>query len=359
VKRHLRRTLRSRPRFYGTLGLIFLLGVGLTGAGVIASGTWREVLVNLGASVITVFMAALVLEPVIERGRRPEEVIHPDFPHQRFIDGVSSASQQIRIMGAWPYVMDLQWRAEFLRALRSALDRGVAAQILVLDPTSKAAEQRSLDLDGQLQVTNVIADVLKAFEEFCGVIKTDDHASRLSVRVYNSLPPARLYRWDNRAISSFFPAGTRIGTEVRHYETNVTSSLGKFVDEQFDIVWHANDTSDILDYLYVSLKLIATDHKYSIPYVILDDVPYVSSVELTADLARNDGRKVEILSRAAIVGTVPATSFALETVPENDQAEDQVCDLLARKYGRHVVQPESMRGVLRLIRQDIVHEVDR
>jgi hypothetical protein len=351
VKRRLRRTLRSRPKFYGTLGLIFLFGVGLTSAGATANGTWRDVLVNLGASVITVFLAALVLEPVIERSRRPEEVIHPDFPHQRFIDGVSSASQQIRIMGAWPYVMDLQWRGEFLRALKAALDRGVAVQILILDPTSKAAEQRSLDLDGQLQVTNVIADVLREFETFRGEIKSNDYATRFSVRVYNSLPPARLYRWDNRAISSFFPAGTRIGTEVRHYETNVTSSLGRFVDEQFDIVWRASDTKELHEYLFVSLKIIATGQQYSTPYVVLDDVPYVSSMDLMADLFRNAMTEVEvqILSTASHTSAAPVSFFTLQTVPDNDPSASGVWDFFSRKYSGQVVLPESMRGILRLI----------
>jgi hypothetical protein len=354
VKRRLRRTLYSRPRFYGTLGLIFLLGVGLIIAGATANGTWRDVLINLGASVITVFLAALVLEPVIERSRRPEEVIHPDFPHQRFIDGVSSASQQIRIMGAWPYVMDLQWRGEFLGALKGALNRGVAAQILVLDPTSKAAEQRSLDLDDQLQVTNVIADVLREFEVFQGDIKSNDYATRLAVRVYNSLPPARLYRWDNRAISSFFPAGTRIGTEVRHYETNVTSSLGKFVDEQFDIVWRSSDTKELHEYLFTSLQIIATGQGYSTPYVVLDDVPYVLSMDLMVDLYRNDMTEVEvqIISTASHPNATPVSFFTLEKVWDNDSSASAVRDLFSRKYAGQVALPERMRGILRLIRQE-------
>ncbi len=331
-----------------------MLAVGLTSAGALSDGTWRDLLINLGASVSTVFLVALVLEPIIEQGRRPEELIHPDFPHQRYIDGVSSSSQRVRVMGAWPYVMDQQWRGDFLLALEKALERGVVAQILVLDPTSKAAEQRSLDLDNELRVSLVIADVLQTLSTFCQVMESNSSVGRLSVRVYNSLPPARLYRWDNRAISSFFPGGTGVGAEVRHYETNVTSSLGKFVDEQFDIVWGDDDTNDIQEYLSLSLKLLATGHEYLTPYIVLQNVLYVTSMEVVDSLFRNavGEAEVHVTSRYRTEGMMRLNSFTLQTVPDNDPSAAAVCDLFARKYSGYTVVPSSMQGVLRLMKRD-------
>ena len=158
--RRLPRTLRSRPRFYGVLAVILVIGTALTAVGAVTTGAWRDVLINVGASVLTVFLTALVLEPLVEQGRRPEEVIHPDFPHQRFLDGMEASTHRVRIMGAWPYVMDQQWRPLFLAVLGRTLARGVTVEILVMDPTVKAAEQRDDDLGHEVAVSAVIADVI-------------------------------------------------------------------------------------------------------------------------------------------------------------------------------------------------------
>ena len=95
--------------------------------------------------------------------------------------------------------MDHPWRARFLDGLRAAAERGVRIQILVLDPDSKAAEQRSRDLDNQFNVARVISEVLQEFWRLrAGLI--DRATGQLEIRVYSLLPPARMYRWDARAM---------------------------------------------------------------------------------------------------------------------------------------------------------------
>jgi hypothetical protein len=61
------------------------------------------------------------------------------------------------------------------------------------------------------EVSAVISDVLDELSRFHRALP-ESEADRLAVRVFDSLPPARLYRWDNRAISSFFPMGTGLAT---------------------------------------------------------------------------------------------------------------------------------------------------
>ena len=343
--RPLRRTLRSRPRFYGVLAVILVVGVTLTAVGAFTTGAWRDVLINIGASVITVFLTALVLEPLVEQGRRPEEVIHPDFPHQRFLDGMDASSHRVRIMGAWPYVMDQQWRPLFLATLSRTLARGVTVEILVMDSTIKAAEQRDADLDHEVAVSAVITDVIAELSRYQRGLP-EDAAQRLGVRVFNSLPPARLYRWDNRAISSFFPMGTGLGTEVRHYETNVTSSLGRFVDEQFDLAWRDRDTRDLQDYLTVSMTLVATGRRYRARYVVADDQVYVASLQLTDSLFRNQLHGTEVRLDRPRHGD--GAGYTVQTVADGDPAAEVIEELMRRKYTAEA-RRDGMQGVLRLL----------
>lgn len=344
MKRLFRRTLRSRPRFYGALATILVVGTAVTGAGAFATGAWRDVLINVGASVITVFLTALALEPLVEQGRRPEEVIHPDFPHQRFLDGMEASSHRVRIMGAWPYVMDQQWRPLFLDTLSRTLARGVVVEILVMDPTSKAAEQRAVDL-GNEQVSAVISDVMAELSRYQRGLP-ESSATRLGVRVFDSLPPARLYRWDNRAISSFFPMGTGLGTEVRHYETNVTSSLGRFVDEQFGLAWRDRDTRELQDYLTVSMTLVATGRRYRARYVVTDGLVYVASLQLTDSLFRNALHGTEVRLDRPLPGD--DDRYTVQTVPDGDPSADTIDELMRRKYAAEV-RRDGMQGVLRLL----------
>lgn len=59
--------LRSRKLYYGALLAILLIGAALTIAAVPLDGIAQDVLMNLGTSVIGVFLVAVVLEPIIER----------------------------------------------------------------------------------------------------------------------------------------------------------------------------------------------------------------------------------------------------------------------------------------------------
>ena len=343
TRRLFRRTLRSRPRFYGALAAILVVGIVLTATGAVETGAWRDVLINVGASVITVFLTVLAVEPLLEQGRRPEEVIYPDFPHQRFLDGMEASAHRVRIMGAWPYVMDPQWREAFLDTLTRTLERGVVVEILVMDSTSKAAEQRDVDLHHEVKVSAVISDVIAELARYRHRLP-EASANRLGVRVFDSLPPARLYRWDNRAISSFFPMGTGLGTEVRHYETNVTSSLGRFVDEQFDLAWRDRGTRDLQDYLTVSMTLVATGRRYRAPYVVANDHVYVASLQLTDSLFRNALHGGEVLLELLD----QEITYTVQTVPDGDPSATRIEELMRRKY-----TPESRRdgleGVLRLL----------
>lgn len=345
------RAFRRRPGYYTGLAGISLLGALIIGVAALMEDLPRDVMINIGASVLGVVLTAIVLEPLIERARRPEEVIHAEFPYQSYIAGVDDASQRIRIMSVWPYVMDYPWRGQFLTALEGALGRGVSVQILVLDPLSKAAEQRAVDLDNKVEVSSVISDVLQAFNRFQVSALESIPPSALDIRIYSSQPPARLYRWDNRALSSFFPMGSGVGTDVRHYETNVTSGLGRFVDEQFELIWQDSQTEYLNNYLFLSVTLTVTSITYTAQYVLVGEELFAATFELADHVFRNliTDLTVHLRVLPAKLREAAIRNFEMRVVSDDDDVVAAVSACFERKYGTASALQSAFRAVFRLV----------
>jgi len=281
--------LWQRRRLLAVLAATLLVSIALLRLAFLGvSPGMADILVNLGASLLGVVVTVIVLEPLIERSRTPEEVIHSEFPHQAFLDGVTTANRMVRIMGAWPYVMDHPWRRRFLVELRQAVERGVRVQILILDPESKAAEQRTRDLDNQFDVAVVIGDVLQTLWELAQQLP-ERTVGQLAVRVYSSLPPARMYRWDSRAVSSFFPKGNWVGSDIKHYETSMNSRLAQFVDEQFDLLWRDAETIPLGEYFLIDLDIATPAADFltrRAQYAVVDGELFVAAGDIVAELYR-------------------------------------------------------------------------
>jgi len=346
--RRIRRLFRGRHLFAAVLTLLVATGILLVGGAlVLPQGVLRDVLVNLGATALGVVLTAIVLEPLVERARQPEERIHGSFPHRQFIDGVGRASRRVNIMGAWPYVMDSPWRASFLSALSAALKRGARVRILILDPTSSAAAQRQADLDGAVDVSEVIGDTIRALEEFHSTLAGAAQRS-LEVRIYSTLPPARLYCWDQRAICSFFPGGNDSGADVRHYEMNVLSGLARFVGLEFNALWSHPDTQTLRRHRGVRVRLHNSDVEYEVPYATVDAHTYVASVDLTDGILRH-----------SVDGIPPSVSVCLDgdvreerevvAIPDDHHSVEAVRKAFLRKYGEPDQLAEGTRGVLRIL----------
>ena len=286
-----------------------------------------DVLINLAASFIGVVVTVLAIEPIIRRSQQPEEMVRSEFPYDAFLRGVEDSSYKIRILGAWPYVMDQPWRRRFLEGIERAAHRRVRIEILVLDPASKAAEQRADDLGGQFDVAGVIGDVVRAFERLEQRLAAVDR-DYLDVRVYATLPPARMYRWDARVISSFFPMGNAVGGDVKHYETNAVSRLAQFVDEQFELLWRDESTRTLEDYL--RLRLLCDDHRIvTANYVTPDGDVFVETPELTAAA----GLVVEAPGISEIPGVSTEQYFDLQPLSDEDDRRRDVLIAFRNKYG--------------------------
>ncbi|MBK6873421.1 MAG: hypothetical protein IPJ14_08540 [Kineosporiaceae bacterium] len=343
--RRFRRTLAERPHYVTALIVLVLLGAGLIVLAVLLpAGAMRDLLINLGATVVGVVLTAVVLEPLIEIARRPEERILTAFPHREFISGVAGARHTVKIMGAWPYVMDQPWRQPFLDAARSALRAGASVRILTMDPMSHAAEQRQDDLGTSVDVAALIADTLVELESFRDSLDSAA-AQRFSVRIYSLLPPARLYLTDQRALCSFLSQGTNLGTDVRHYDTSIMSGLARFVDEQFDVIWGHRTTRALDSYWHLPLTTSSDGRRYDVQYVELDEVIYVASRRLIDVLFRRRLQDEQV--SVPVNGSVAV--FTLEASLDSSDEVSGIRTALDRKYGSRSELRQGLGAVVKLI----------
>jgi hypothetical protein len=269
-----------------------------------------DLLMNLGATAVGAVITALVLQPLIERAQTPEVVVHRTFPQARFLNAMSDTAGRIKIMGAWPYGMEPAHRREFLAVLHRAVDARVPALVLVLDPSSDAARQRTSDMGGRDDARAAIFGVLLAFHGWTQTLSASAGRA-FELKVFSALPPARLYLAGNKAICSFFgDSDNRDGSNVRHYETSVLGGLGFYVNDAFDQLWESPETITLDEHWRLDLVVdwpqrtpAAFEADQRSAYVVDGGALFLSNQQLLHDLAQvgagDTGGRAEVPVRLA------------------------------------------------------------
>ncbi|BCY07206.1 hypothetical protein [Actinoplanes sp. L3-i22] len=233
-------TKKARPWGFALLAGIALVMLGM---GHVYAGYARDLLVNLGTSVLVVALTYAIFDPMFQELRNARVSEQPFFDDVRFSRNVEYAATVVRIMDTGNHILEGRQRDRFLEALRVAAERGVQIQILLLDPDAKATEQRAEEIT-PVDVRGVIVENLRYLYR-CKSGMTPLHADNLVVKTYDALPALQLHQWDDRALISFYPVGTRASASP-HLEINVSSSLGQFAERRFHELWH-NEITTTLD----------------------------------------------------------------------------------------------------------------
>jgi len=165
--------------------------------------------------------------------------IHESMPQAKIIKLISQATKNVRILQTW--IPDLQ---VFEMALVNAVNNGAKIQILILDPNSDFAKQRSLDLgykDAKIGGKNVqtnIADLER-------IIKKSNISNNIELRLYNVLPSLHIYSSDDISLIGFFwhgvPSKLGYGFEVNGREYG----FGYRLHQEFEQVWNLSKKIDV------------------------------------------------------------------------------------------------------------------
>lgn len=281
---------RRRARTLVIGGVLLATAVGMLVGARLTRGFNSDLLLNLGASMVLAAASYVIFDPIFDEARRARVQEHERFDRAAFIERIRYTDRNIRILDTWTLLLDGRNRDDTLSAMRRALRQGARIRVLLLDPDSSAARQRTEELERrQIDVTAQIMENLRHLHQFRTGLTAADHRARFKVSVYDASPSIQLYQWDSRALISFFPIG-KVSFDVPQLEVDMASPWGQFVDRRFDELWDHRDHIRSLD-RYWRLTVILTHgdvriDSVPVPYVSVDDQIYIDGTgELATRLA--------------------------------------------------------------------------
>lgn len=286
---------------------------------------------SLGTNLVIVIATYLIFNPLIEQVRTATTHEHPRLDWDAFIEHAAGSRKVLSILTTWTNLLDDPYRHRFLSAMRTALNRNVLVQILLLDPTSKAADVRSEELHWREDVSGAIMANLRHLEQFRAELN-ERTRPQLQVRVYSASPSVLFYRWDNMAYISFFAIG-KLAEDAPKLETFVTTPWAYFVQRRFEEIWEDAATASLDHYLHLPLTVCDradTPSEFQVEYVTVEGIYYVVNSSLTQFISRHG---VENLTASA--GKSPdsaANAYALRILADLPDVAPMVLGLFRSKY---------------------------
>lgn len=164
---------------------------------------------------------------------RPQE--HESLPSRALMEWIDGARHAIRLLDTSSTLM-AQARPPFARAVEQAMARGVNVRILLLAPTTQAAQERAAEIQDPAFETKIEANIMELRRLATKMQARQIPAERLAVRLYDRLPECSVHEVDGRTIVAFLPFRRRT-SRVKHLEIAADTSLGQFADRQFEDKW--------------------------------------------------------------------------------------------------------------------------
>ncbi|MCU7725194.1 hypothetical protein ODJ79_15810 [Actinoplanes sp. KI2] len=324
--------LSQKVRPWG-FGLLSAASLAMLVSGEVYDGYSRDVLINLGTSLLVVALTYAIFDPVFQEFRRSRVIEQPFFDDVRFSRNVQNASSTVRIMDTGNHILEGRQRDRFLEAIRTAAEHGVRIEILLLDPDAKATEQRAEEIR-PVDVRGVIVENLR-FLYCCRAGMSVAHAENLAVRTYDALPALQLHQWDGRALISFYPVGQRASASP-HLEINIDSSLGQFAESRFHELWQHGNTTVLEDWWTTPLVFCRDGEpvaKRAVRYVRMHEAIFIDGGRI-ADLLVDFGR--DHITASGSMGVRPFESdctYSMSRLSSESEMNGVVTAEFLRKYG--------------------------
>ncbi|GAB2550652.1 DUF5919 domain-containing protein [Nocardia heshunensis] len=248
---------------------------------------WRNFELNTAADLIGAVFTIFLLTPIIQRVGESRVREHRELDYGRFLDRADRSTDAIRIVDTFSNMLLEPYSERFRRIIRTALARGVSVRILLINPSTLAAEQRDLELGASEDLQRQLALNLSTLRELHREFGEFDRAhsglrADFEVRLYHSGPDVTMYRADDRCLISFYTVGGLSG-DSRQLEVSVHSPLGKFVNDRFHAVWSRSSPLEHLIGVTLSDGR-GTELRRLVRTIVLDDVRYLHSSKMDSFL---------------------------------------------------------------------------
>lgn len=341
------RWLQRRTRYFVILVVLGAMSSLLLAVAHYSDSSFAQNLyIDLGAGFIAVIATFFVLNPLFEQIRTANTQEHPKLDQARYIAHVADSRKIVRILETWIPLLNIELRRkEFLRAVTGALKSGAKIEILLLNPDSRAAEQRTDELQGE-NAHKAIMENLYYLHRY----RTDSTIEKtLSVRIYSGLPPVQLYQWDDKAFISFFPLGKH-SEQSPQLETSIVTPWGDFVKRKFEELWNDSGTQELQQYR--SIRLIVNSDKETqlldVDFVLLEGCYYVSDRSMLEQIAMPGIENIRVSLEAPLQDGEELTSYTVEILGSEEQdVLQRLLDLFQVKYGSNMYSERDV--IVRLV----------
>nr|WP_134003042.1 hypothetical protein [Streptomyces sp. 846.5] len=271
-----------------------------------------NLLLNLAPEFLGAIVTVLIIQPFLTRieEERVREHIRLDYP--AFCEQVASATDVVFVLDTFSYLFSGRTADRFVRAVTAAVGRGAVVRILLLDPDSLAARQRSAEI--REDVRREIMRNLRDLHRLQAGLPAE-RREQFQVRLYGAAPSIQLYRWGERMMVSFYPVD-RLSGEGQQLEVRISTPLGSFVAERFADLWaNARPMAEVMTQRLVLLHEEGGSSALQLEYIRRQDGHvYISDQRVVVELARRRPRP----PRAQIDGRDDEV-YELELVDDTDE----------------------------------------
>jgi hypothetical protein len=199
--------------------------------------------------------------------------VYGRFPVNIFRDYILEAEKIVRISQTWI----MYFPAIDVELRKATTNKNVLVKILLLDPDSVFALQRSIDFDQKLDPSvrssinvcdeisspklyssgnhEVKRNIHRTLEDIKSIAGDNKIRHNMEVRFYNTTPTFPVYQVDNRAFISVFPHKYPALACPYLEVDDLDSSVGKVVNDDFEFLWgNANRYYDLDDFVIKPLR---------------------------------------------------------------------------------------------------------
>ncbi|WP_328471034.1 hypothetical protein OHA21_06185 [Actinoplanes sp. NBC_00393] len=204
-------------------------------------GFGTDLRINIGANLIDIVLAALILQPLILFFSRNAVRWRNRLDYRDVIARIAAADDRVDIWKHWTGLLENQHEPEFLAAVRTALDRGVRFRITLTDPSCPDAAERAR----QVAPTDAVALMRQNIERLDTIIGglPSRHRALFEVRISPVGPAHAFYRVDDWLSYGLFR--DRRVSESSQREVRVRGDLGELALEAFENRWNGPGLRDL------------------------------------------------------------------------------------------------------------------
>ncbi|MBG0561522.1 hypothetical protein [Actinoplanes aureus] len=237
-------------------------------------GFATDLRINIGANLIDIVLAALILQPLIVFFSRNAVRWRNRLDYRDLVAKIGRAGDRVDVWKHWTGLLENQYETEFVAAVRTALDRGVRFRITLTDPSCPDAAERAR----QVAPTDAIALMRQNIERLDAIVGTlpARHRAQFEVRISSVGPAHAFYRVDDWLSYGLFR--DRRVSESSQREVRVHGDLGELALEAFETRWNGSGLRALGDHYRMRLRFTVngTTVEHDLKYVAHDGEHWVN-----------------------------------------------------------------------------------